>query len=968
MPRVDTAGNLPQEEVLNAGTPVAFEVPVGTPTRTRWGRICDFFRSADGIASTVLWLFLFGFLAVTVLPGMTSSKVFGPTGLLQMADPWRWTLESEKDQIPNSGQWDVYDSVIPESIFITESARAGHYPQWNPNQVGGTEGGAVPNVALLSPLSLPWWIMPAAYAPAGVKICETIAVALGFFLLLRRRWKFANFTVPLATLMYMSSGFMLAWTGWPQTRVAAMLPLLLWSAEALVSRRKWTTSAWFGLVLASLLLGGFPAVAIYGLYLAGGFFLLRFVTEWQGIREALRTLARGLLGGMLGLGLSAIQMLPFLDFSRTYVDFETRQRGSGPLPKEDLATALDPSIFGVDFDLAKWPTHWVEGLSYIGATTLVLAAIGVLFAYTAKRGIASYFAIVAVLLLTGLYGEDIVTHWLLKMPFLASSFLGRVRVVMDLAFVVLAAIGAQTLYGGAPRWNEARERLQQRWYPRIRTIFAGAVIVYCGYQLRDSENLALEKLAEDYPSQVIQHGVTMGYVVGTLLAVLVIIALCVTSKEERTRALALAACGGLVAGPATATARTWWPQSSTESFYPPTATHDFLAANLGQDRFAPVSIAMLTGSQDAYNLRSMNGHKFTDPRYVEMLERIDPDGRLSATYSLTSWKGLRGAAEHGIYDRLAARYFVTGPEDLSLSVSGAVEDMEPVVSYALSSGGDTVTSEIQQGPLDALLIRSFGDEGLRQNNGISHLQITDLEGNLLAESRIPLDGMIDPMVLPIDGTAIPEDQMWQAQLSLEDTDAQATVGVNETGNLVSKPLSFMEELGMELAFYDGTFIFERPGALHRIRWADEQIVATDPQERLDIMDDPETPGEAVILESPDVVRAEPLGTGEITNIDTPNPDDTYITVRSNGPGWVVVAENLRHKGWQASLDGQSTEIVPAEYFAGAVFVPDAGEHVITLKYRNPYFEKGKWVSLLCLLGTLGILGGAAISKRKGKNK
>lgn len=159
-------------------------------------------------------------------------------------------------------------------MLMAESGRQGTFALWDPYQAGGTEAGALPNSAMLSPLSLPWWLMSSDKAPAAVKLLEIAAVALGMQLLVRNRWRLPAFTAPLAALVFVSSGFMITWTNWPQTRVAALIPLLFWATDRLAIERRWIDIVPMALVTASLLLGGFPAVTAYAMYAAVAFFFV----------------------------------------------------------------------------------------------------------------------------------------------------------------------------------------------------------------------------------------------------------------------------------------------------------------------------------------------------------------------------------------------------------------------------------------------------------------------------------------------------------------------------------------------------------------------------------------------------------------------------------------------------------------------------------------------------------------------
>ena len=180
--------------------------------------------TADVALTVIGWLLVIAFSALTVVPGLSSGKVFLGTELMTHFAPWMTSVGHQ--EVTNVGIGDTIDSATPMAELIVRSTKDGSFPQWDPFNNGGGELGALPNAAVFSPLSLPWWFLPASSATAGVKLLEIAAIGLGMHLLMRRQWHLPAFTAPLSTLVFVASGFMLAWTNWPQTRVAAMIPLL----------------------------------------------------------------------------------------------------------------------------------------------------------------------------------------------------------------------------------------------------------------------------------------------------------------------------------------------------------------------------------------------------------------------------------------------------------------------------------------------------------------------------------------------------------------------------------------------------------------------------------------------------------------------------------------------------------------------------------------------------------------------
>ena len=65
------------------------------------------------------------------------------------------------------------------------------------------------------------------------------------------------------------------------------------------------------------------------------------------------------------------------------------------------------------------------------------------------------------------------------------------------------------------------------------------------------------------------------------------------------------------------------------------------------------------------------------------------------------------------------------------------------------------------------------------------------------------------------------------------------------------------------------------------------------------------------------------------------------------------------QGWQATVDGHSAAVVPADYVDQGVLVP-RGRHVIRLTFTDPWVMRGVWGTLVAI----GVLLVVAVVFRK----
>ena len=133
-----------------------------------------------------------------------------------------------------------------------------------------------------------------------------------------RRLRLGRAAAWLGGLVFAGSAFMVVWTGWPQTRVAALIPALFWAVERLVQRVRPREVALVALAVAGMLLGGFPAVTGYALLTAAAYLVVRVLaSDRLAVAAGLGRRAGAAAGVAAGVALAAWQLLPWLHYMST---------------------------------------------------------------------------------------------------------------------------------------------------------------------------------------------------------------------------------------------------------------------------------------------------------------------------------------------------------------------------------------------------------------------------------------------------------------------------------------------------------------------------------------------------------------------------------------------------------------------------------------------------------------------------
>ena len=93
--------------------------------------------------------------------------------------------------------------------------------------------------------------------------------------------------------------------------------------------------------------------------------------------------------------------------------------------------------------------------------------------------------------------------------------------------------------------------------------------------------------------------------------------------------------------------------------------------------------------------------------------------------------------------------------------------------------------------------------------------------------------------------------------------------------------------------------------------------------------------------------------GEVTLNENNNPNEVHMTVTANKPTLVFINQAY-YPGWTASVDGETTEVLRANYLFQAVRVP-AGTHTVLLRYTSQPLKQGIILSMIGLILFIGAL-------------
>ena len=230
----------------------------------------------------------------------------------------------------------------------------------------------------------------------------------------------------------------------------AWMPLLLWSLHQL--RETWSRW-WFAVcVLATTLsiLSGHPQITFYTMVFAG-FYVLVLANGAQA--GAIRYCALCLIAVLLGLGLSAVEVIPMVELgnSSTKQSMSYEVFSSYAFPASQMAQLFFPFIYG-------GPVESIYGGPFYGAAdsrgiigsisflAIMLAIVGVIKHVKSDIHCRYWLGALLVAFILALGDSTFVFEWAYEVPlFNLFRVHGRLMMIVAFAVAVLAALGVASL-------------------------------------------------------------------------------------------------------------------------------------------------------------------------------------------------------------------------------------------------------------------------------------------------------------------------------------------------------------------------------------------------------------------------------------------------------------------------------------------------------------------------------------------
>ena len=387
-----------------------------------------------------------GIFALVILallwPALVGGRVLASTNTLFLSPPFSAFAPDGWRENSNLLISDSPYYFVPMLELVRDRIHDGVLPLWNQSILSGAPLLANQQSAVLSPFNLPLWVLPFSTALGWVAALKLFVAALGTYLF-ARRLRLGFWPAIVAGVAFGLCGFMISWLSSAHTNVASLLPWALLAVELILAEGSLRSTLALAAVTCLYLLGGHTESAMFVAFAVLLYAAMRLVLDVA--PEHRRARAAMVVGGsLLGVGLAAVTLVPFLDALSTSADKTVRGSDQGAAPGAGLISIFFPDYWGRPTGAnVVGPSNFSERTFYAGAITLLLAGIALSTPRSVRR-----FAPLLVLGVLGLLSATDATDTskiVSDLPLIGQTVIARMHFLFGFALAILGAAGLDAL-------------------------------------------------------------------------------------------------------------------------------------------------------------------------------------------------------------------------------------------------------------------------------------------------------------------------------------------------------------------------------------------------------------------------------------------------------------------------------------------------------------------------------------------
>lgn len=866
-------------------------------------------------------------LSLLHLRGILPGQTFLPVDLANNLYPWR---SGDLQPLQNPLITDPLFEFYPYLVFSLDTFKTtGQWPLWNPDIFLGHPALADPNYQTFYPVYLALGL--ALGAARALAIGPWLHALVAGFLVYAwiRTMGYSRRAALLAALAYAAGGQMVTWFGARQwLGTLTWLPGVLWAFELLLARGRWR---YLALAMA------FQGVALlsgqYQVWLAFSLFLLAYagLRTLEERRAGRRLSGRPLVAAAaivaVGALLAAIQLLPSIEYLAMSHRTDALLSDTAMDPVQ-LISLVIPDFFGNPATVGDYwgQLNYSERTIYSGLVVLLLAILAPL-TVRRRRFLAIGLSLLAVMVVYFVVGGPGI-ELLQAVPGFKYLALARSTFLLSLLAALLAAMTLD-------------EPPTSPWPPVLAALLLGGLAALAVGANWGGAQEHWDDLREPLLRSIV------------LLAIATAL-LVVRAMNAKTRRWSEWVLIGLVFLDLYGWGHGFNPAGPIDELLPPNAATEFVQANAGEQRVAPLmpgwDLAFGPNILSTFGVAEPGGYSSLAPaRLRELFVAGDPQGR--------HWNILA-------FEQPALRLLdlfqvglVASPRPLD-----AVDVQMEVGPLACAGSSEEITATTPVSgrfvPTESAINRfDLKFRRLGGADGAAALQVRLWQGEererLVLEAQQATAELADEQEVTWyfapESTAPGQTYVWEVSA----TNGAAT-GASLCLAADGQPAQAVYGQVWTNVFDDGIYYQQRSAPMARayVVYAAE-TVAGDPQavERL-LSPAFDLRNTALVAEPLDLPATAPQPASRATLVEH-RQTKVVVDATAAQPGLLILGD-LWHPGWRVTVDGQPAELLRANHVLRGVLLP-AGQHRVEFRFQPSSLRNGGLLSLAALLALLALL-------------
>lgn len=356
---------------------------------------------------------------------------------------------------------DLYAFFYPRRLFAAEAIRNGILPLWNPHLASGVPFLANLQSSLFYPPSVLYYVLP---FHIGFKYFIVLHYYLGglFMFLLMKHLRYETSSSIAAAIVFMFGGYMISILDNVSFLTAAVwLPLIVLFFDRALRNQRFIDLVVTGVFISFQILGGDASCYLLSTFIFMAAYLIYYLLSENKRTGRKRTVIICYLpvAWIIGLGLSSIQLIPFLEF----ISRSTRTGGFGydhltkwsyhPL---ELLQLLVPYVFGTTVPMCRWlGQYWLDTF-YIGVFPLLLVVFCLCCSKDKLKGFLIFILAVSFFMALGKYNPFF--YWFTFVPGI-NMFHYPVKYLFlgEFALSILTGMGFSSLFTGIRKGDPGKK-------------------------------------------------------------------------------------------------------------------------------------------------------------------------------------------------------------------------------------------------------------------------------------------------------------------------------------------------------------------------------------------------------------------------------------------------------------------------------------------------------------------------------